>query len=185
MQPQPRPVGQSPDPISGVLHGLVRGPAGQVGDGLAPTTRRMAYQPVLKAEEVTAFPAHLQVHDPRLGLLWLQAKVGQQHPQPRKRGLGAPAPRARGRPMPGRAGAGRRCRARGMPPTLRGAGDRPADRSVLHHPSAQHGAQQLQDALVADAFGDRLYQPGMPKSPRNSWRCPWQPPNAARAMPRR
>jgi hypothetical protein len=30
----------------------------------------MAYQPVLKAEEVTAFPAHLQVHDPRLGLLW-------------------------------------------------------------------------------------------------------------------
>ncbi len=41
------------------------------------------------------------------------------------------------------------------------AGDRPADRPVLHHPSTQHGAQQLQDALVTDAFGDRLYQPGM------------------------
>jgi hypothetical protein len=44
---------------------------------------------------------------------------------------------------------------------LRGAGDRPADHPVLHYASAQHGAQQLQDALVADAFGDRLHQPRM------------------------
>ena len=43
-------------------------------------------------------------------------------------------------------------------PALRGPGDRPLDLPVLHHPGAQHHAQELQDGLVADAFLHRLHQ---------------------------
>ena len=42
--------------------------------------------------------------------------------------------------------------------TLRGAGQWVLDPPVFHHPCAQHGAQQLQDAPVADAFLNRLHQ---------------------------
>ena len=42
--------------------------------------------------------------------------------------------------------------------TLRGAGQRVLNPPVFHHPCAQHGAQQLQDAPVADAFLNRLHQ---------------------------
>jgi hypothetical protein len=46
------------------------------------------HQPVVEPEELNPATTDLEVHDPRLGLLGLQAKVGQQHPQPRQRGLG-------------------------------------------------------------------------------------------------
>lgn len=43
-------------------------------------------------------------------------------------------------------------------PALRRTGDRPPHLPVLHHPRAQHHAQQLQHGLVADAFLHRLHQ---------------------------
>lgn len=46
-------------------------------------------------------------------------------------------------------------------PALGRAGDRLADRPVLHHPGAQHRAQQFEDVAVTDAFLDRLHQPVM------------------------
>ncbi len=48
---------------------------------------------------------------------------------------------------------------RGNDPALRGAGDAASDHPVLHHPGAQHGAQELEDVTVADALLDRLHQP--------------------------
>ena len=42
--------------------------------------------------------------------------------------------------------------------TLRSPGHLPPHPPVLHHPSAQHHAHELQDALVADAFLHRLHQ---------------------------
>ena len=49
------------------------------------------------------------------------------------------------------------CRGRDHP-ALRGPGDRPPDLPVLHHPRAQHRAQQLQHGLIADAFLHRLHE---------------------------
>jgi hypothetical protein len=45
---------------------------------------------VVEAEEVETLATLGQVHDPGLGRLRLQAKIGQQHPQPRERGAGLP-----------------------------------------------------------------------------------------------
>src|SRR6266704_5716801 len=42
--PQPRPVGQLPQPLPSVLHSLVRGPAGQEGDRPFPVTGRRSHQ---------------------------------------------------------------------------------------------------------------------------------------------
>jgi site-specific DNA recombinase len=43
-------------------------------------------------------------------------------------------------------------------PALRGPGRGPPDLPVLHHPRAQHRAQQLEHGLVADAFLHRLHE---------------------------
>jgi hypothetical protein len=51
-QQQPRPVGEFPDPVEGVLHGLVRGPTGQEYDALARATPIAADQPMMKPEEI-------------------------------------------------------------------------------------------------------------------------------------
>jgi hypothetical protein len=40
------------------------------------------YKSVVETEEVHAFPTHLKVHDPGLGLLRLQTELGQQIPKP-------------------------------------------------------------------------------------------------------
>jgi hypothetical protein len=42
---------------------------------------------------------------------------------------------------------------------LRGAGHIAADRTVLHHPRAQHRAQQLEQVAIRDPFLDRQHQP--------------------------
>ena len=77
---------------------------------------------------------------------------------PARRRRNAPAPHARARPTPGRSGAGRRCQQRRDHAALRGAGHLAPHRTVLHHPRAQHRAQQLEHGLVTDAFLDRLHQ---------------------------
>ena len=63
-------------------------------------------------------------------------------------------------PTAGRAGAGRRCTGTGeitppcgVPVSLR------VTAPVLHHPGAQHRAQELEDVAVADPLLDRRHQP--------------------------
>jgi hypothetical protein len=58
-QQQPGPVRELPDPVSGVLHGLVRGPARQEGDLLRPGPHPRAHQPMMKAEEIHALTTNL------------------------------------------------------------------------------------------------------------------------------
>ena len=68
-------------------------------------------------------------------------------------------------------------------PALRGARVRSPDLPVLHHPRAQHSAQQLQDRLVADAFLGRLHQlivRNRGKAARDVRLC--HPPAAPRAL---
>jgi DNA invertase Pin-like site-specific DNA recombinase len=52
-------------------------------------------------------------------------------------------------------------RGRSHHPALRRASDAAPQRPSLHHSSAQHAAQERQDSPVADAFLDRLHQPGV------------------------
>jgi site-specific DNA recombinase len=52
-------------------------------------------------------------------------------------------------------------RGRSHHPALRRPGDAVSQRPSLHHPGAQHAAHQVQDRSVADAFPDRLHQPGV------------------------
>src|SRR4051812_13822196 len=68
-QQQPTPGGEFPDPVAGVLHGLIRGPAGEEGERALPAARPGCHQPVVEAEEVHAFSTDLEVHDPGLGFL--------------------------------------------------------------------------------------------------------------------
>jgi hypothetical protein len=42
--------------------------------------------------------------------------------------------------------------------SLAGPGGWPPELPVLHHPGAQHRAQELEDGLIADAFLHRLHQ---------------------------
>ena len=58
-QQQPAPVGQLPDPVADMLHGLVRGPASEEHNALAPATTLTAHQPVMKAQEIDPSTAHL------------------------------------------------------------------------------------------------------------------------------
>lgn len=56
-----------------------------------PVTRFTAAHPaMLEAEEVNAFPALAQVHDPCLGLFRREAEVGQDRPQHTQCALGLP-----------------------------------------------------------------------------------------------
>ena len=88
---------------------------------------------------------------------------------PAGRRRSGPAPRARARPTPGRAGAGRRCTSTGLitPPCgvpVTGCRTTP----VLHHPGAQHRAQELEHGLVARRVPRPLASTGRAESPRNS-----------------
>jgi hypothetical protein len=114
------------------------------------------------------------VHDPGLGVLELEPKLAQDLPQRRERRFGFrprsahcqqivretdknPVPALR--PLPVKpmqidvAQAGRNY------PALRGAGHVAHDRPVLHHPRAQHRAQELQHMAVRDPLLDRRHQP--------------------------
>src|SRR3954468_19645672 len=53
---QPVPVGELTNPVPGMLHGLVRGPAGQELNRPTSIPGAGAHQPVVEAEEVEAFP---------------------------------------------------------------------------------------------------------------------------------
>ena len=98
-----------------------------------------------------------QMHDAGLGRLRFQPEVGQQHRQPRQRGLGllpcfAHDDRVVGvpdqHPMPALIP----CpidpvqvdvrQQRRSDPALWSAGDRPPDQTVLHHPGAEHHPHQ-------------------------------------------
>ena len=113
-----------------MLHGPIRGPAGEERDDHRPLRRPgQPHQPVMKAEKIEPLTTDLQVHDPRLGLLRLQTELGQQRLKPRqarprpapgictspaRRRRNGPALHARARPTPGRSGAGTRCTATGL-----------------------------------------------------------------------
>ena len=114
------------------------------------------------------------MHDPGLGLLRLQAELGQQHPQPRqarprpaaglrtspaRRRRTGPAPRAPARPTPGRAGAGTRCTATGLitPPCgVPVTGRRTCPSSIT--PARSITRRSLSTDWSTDAFLDRLHQ---------------------------
>jgi hypothetical protein len=66
-----------------MLHGLVRGPAGQERYWFLPVQPPRAHHPVVKAEEIKTPASFLQMDDPGLGRLRLQAESGQQVRQPR------------------------------------------------------------------------------------------------------
>ena len=54
-----------------------------------PRAQSVAAHPaVVKAEKVQALPTLFQVHDPRLGLLELKAKLGEDHSQRRECAFG-------------------------------------------------------------------------------------------------
>jgi len=76
-QQQPGPAGEFPDPVTGMLHGLIRRPAGKERHGPFPVQPRRAHQPVVKPQEVQALTLDSQVHYPGLGLLGLQPELGQ------------------------------------------------------------------------------------------------------------
>jgi hypothetical protein len=87
-QQEPAPVGDLPNPVTGMPHGLVRRPAGKERHlRFAPVAPR-AHQPVMEAQEVQAFTTDLQVHDAGLGRFRLQTEPGQQTGQARERPFG-------------------------------------------------------------------------------------------------
>ncbi len=171
-QPQPAPPGQLPDAVTGMLHGPVRGPAGQERHPRFPVQPPRAHQPVVKAEEIETLASLLQMDDAGLGRLRLQAEPGQQDGQPLQRGLGLAAGPAHHDqvisepdqhpiavvPCPVQPVQVDVAHDGADHPALRGAGVRTPDLTVLHHPCPQHRAQQLQDRLVTDAFLYRLHQ---------------------------
>jgi hypothetical protein len=67
-----------PDPVTGVPHGLVRGPASEEHDRPFSLAPRRFHHPVVEAKKVKTFPAHLQVHNAGLGQLGLQPQLCQQ-----------------------------------------------------------------------------------------------------------
>ncbi|MED7829099.1 hypothetical protein VXC91_46635, partial [Streptomyces chiangmaiensis] len=91
MQRQPAPGSYLPDPVPGVLHRPIRGPAGEEVDASAPVQPRGADLTVVESEEVKAFPTHFQVHDPRFGHLRLQPQLPQQFNQSGQRPFGLAA----------------------------------------------------------------------------------------------
>jgi hypothetical protein len=114
---------------------------------------------MVEAEEVEPLAVHLQVDDPGLGLLRLQAEFGQQALQPLQGGFGLLAAGAhhhrvvgtahqhpvipcRPRPVqPVQIDIGQQ---RGDNPAVGSAGHRPTDLPVLHDPGPQHRAQAVQ-----------------------------------------
>jgi hypothetical protein len=51
--------GQRTDRVAGVLHGLVRGPAGKEDEWASPVARPGLHQAMVEAEEVHTFPTNL------------------------------------------------------------------------------------------------------------------------------
>ncbi|MEY9834793.1 hypothetical protein ABH941_000004 [Streptacidiphilus sp. EB103A] len=128
---------------------------------------------MLESEEHEALVSHLQVHDPRLGLLRLQAELGQQFPKPRQRGFGLRPGLAHHHQVVGETHQYAVLPFHPCPvepvqvdvaergadhPALGCAGRRPVDLSVLQDSRAQDHPQKRQHGLVADAFLDRLHQ---------------------------
>ena len=87
---QPVPRRELAHTVAGVPHGLARGPAGEERDVAVPGVAG-AHPAVVEAEEVEPLASFPQVHDPRLGLLGLEAQVGQDRRERPKGGLGFPA----------------------------------------------------------------------------------------------
>ena len=89
---QPGPVRYLADPVAGMLHGLVRGPAGKENDPAFPGRALRPHQAVVEAEEVQTPASLFQVHDPDLAA-FLQAEAGQQGRQALQRQFGLAADR--------------------------------------------------------------------------------------------
>ena len=135
-----------------------------------------AHQPMVEAEEVEPLAPFDQVHDAGLGRLGLQPKLGQQVTQPPKGGFGllpggaqhqrvvgvadqhAMLTRLPCPVQPVQVDVGEQ---RGDHPTLWRASHAAPQRPALHHPGAQQRAHQTEHGPVADAFLDRLHQPGV------------------------
>jgi hypothetical protein len=128
---------------------------------------------VVEAEKVQPLPAFAQLHDPCLGVLEPEPQLREDRPQRRKGALGLrlalaqhdhvvrvphqnPVPALR--PLPVKpmqidvAQAGR------DHPALRGPSAGTPDRPILHHPGAQHRAQELEGVTVDDPLLDRRHQ---------------------------
>ena len=144
-------------------------PARRAGRGNGP-----AATPAPRPGSTQPLASILEVHDPGLGVLELKAQLRQDQPQRRKRRLGLlprsahhkqivretdqnPMPAVR--PLPVKPVQIDVAQARRNYAALRGSRHFPRDRPVLHHPCAQHRAQQLQDVPVADPLLDHRHQP--------------------------
>jgi hypothetical protein len=171
---QPLPVGDLPDPVAGSLVALREGQRARkvrcADLGVRPRTSRwwkprksIPSPPSVRctmrvlaalgpAQARPAGPATTQGR-PRPAPGWRTA--------PARRRRSRPARRARAPAMPGPAGVGRRWRATGDHPALRRASHTALQRPVLHHPGAQQRPHQAEHGPVADAFLDRLQQPGV------------------------
>ena len=132
-----------------------------------------AHPAMMKAEEVHALASLLEVHDPGLGRLELKAQLRQDRRAPESR-LGllgvfctSPADHPRNEPesmsarlpMPVEPVQVDVAQARAKLRRLAGFPYLRRDRPVLHHPCAQHRAQQFQHMAVADPLLDRRHQP--------------------------
>ena len=85
-------------------------------------------------------------------------KIVIRHSIPTRADASAPVPASTDSDADAEPAPGSHLRWRSRRTALRGPGDWPPDLPVLHHPGAQHHAQELQDSLVADAFLHRLHQ---------------------------
>jgi hypothetical protein len=117
----------------------------------------------MKAEEINSFASLLQVHDPRLVRLELKPKLGQDRRQRGKRAPGLPLGVAQRQQIIGVADQHPAPARPPFPikpvqvdvaqdgrdhPALRSSAHALTDRPRLHHPSAQHCTQELQQATI-------------------------------------
>ena len=103
---QPGPVRYLPDPVAGMLHGLVRGPAGKENDPAFPGGPSQPHQAVVEAEEVDTLAPFLQVPGRRREL---------PPPPPTDLGVNLSIHPARAVQLTSHAGSGRALRAQFLP----------------------------------------------------------------------
>ena len=188
---------QIPDPVTGMLHGLVCRPAGQEGHGPFPVQSRRAHQPVMEAQEVQALTADLA--GARFGS-WPASVPARARPAGWSAAPARPSACSRDRhitiassayrtstpcslrPMPDRAGAGRRCRATGLttPPCgVPVTGRRTCPSCIT--PARKIARSSFRTDWSQTRSCDRSHQLVDAESPRSSWRYPSRPPTGGPA----